>query len=174
MKVLLINGSTPEDTGLQTYLDAFAHQRTAMGDIVRQLALADMKFHECIGCYNCWLKTPGLCCFKDDHEEILKGAVWADQVIWASPVRMGFVTARVKKAVDRMLPVVHPFLKMSGDRMTHYLRYEKTAPNGLLLQAGPELNADALAGIKAMYSRFAFVAPTEKTPEEVANETHRF
>jgi multimeric flavodoxin WrbA len=33
---------------------------------------SDMKIAHCMGCNQCWLKTPGICAIKDDYEEIKK------------------------------------------------------------------------------------------------------
>jgi len=62
MKVLVINGSLqPESDTLQDYLDKFADRRRELGDEVKQITMAGKKIHSCIGCYSCWLKTPGFC-----------------------------------------------------------------------------------------------------------------
>jgi hypothetical protein len=31
---------------------------------------SDMKIAHCMGCNQCWLKTPGICAIKDDYEKI--------------------------------------------------------------------------------------------------------
>jgi multimeric flavodoxin WrbA len=31
-----------------------------------------MKIAHCMGCNQCWLKTPGVCAIKDDYECIIK------------------------------------------------------------------------------------------------------
>ncbi len=119
------------------------------------------------------MKTPGICCLKDDQEEIIRAVVWSDQTIWASPLSMGFVSSVIKNATDRMLPKVHPFLKMKEDRMTHYPRYDKTVQNILLLEACSDLDDSTLRIIEEIYSRYKSVKTTEKNPEVVADETYR-
>lgn len=174
MKVLVINGSLHAETDtLQDYLDKFANRRRELGDEVTQIALAGKKIRSCIGCYSCWLQTPGLCCLKDDQEEILKGVVRSDQTIWASPLSMGFVSSAIKNATDRLLPAIHPYLKMNEDRMSHFQRYDKAWINILLLEAGPDLDEDTFKIISDIYSRYKLVDTTEKKPEVVANETYR-
>ena len=173
MKVLLINGSM-NSTGdaLTEYMNIFADRRTAKGDDVRQTALAGKNIHACIGCYNCWLKTPGICVFKDDNEEILKSYIRADQVIWLTPLSMGFVTSAVKNSNDRLIPLLHPFLKMNSDRMGHYPRYDSNTRNILLIEQSPEMDAETLSIISEIYNRFALVATTEKEAEVMADETY--
>jgi len=86
---------------------------------------------------------------------------------------MGFVSSAIKNANDRMLPTVHPFLKMKVDRMTHYPRYDKAGINILLLEAGPDLDEDTFKIISDIYSRYKLVDTTEKKPEVIADETYR-
>jgi len=173
MNVLIINGNLDKKTGtLQDYLDKFTERRRELGDEIKQITLAGKEIQPCIGCYTCWLKTPGICCLKDDHEEIIKSAVWSDQTIWTSSLSMGFVLSSLKNASDRMLPLVHPFLKMKGDRMSHYPRYEKTIDNILLLEANQDLDESTFNIIADIYRRYKFVGKTDKNPEVVANEAH--
>ena len=41
---------------------------------------SEMKIAHCMGCNQCWLKTPGICAIKDDYENILKKLVKADNL----------------------------------------------------------------------------------------------
>lgn len=34
--------------------------------------LKDKKTHHCIGCFHCWIKTPGKCIFDDDMTELIQ------------------------------------------------------------------------------------------------------
>ena len=40
--------------------------------------IEDMDINYCRGCFNCWLKTPGLCMFKDDMGKILESVANTD------------------------------------------------------------------------------------------------
>ena len=48
---------------------------------------ADMNIAHCMGCNQCWLKTPGICAIKDDYENILKKLVKADNLWLVSDTR---------------------------------------------------------------------------------------
>ena len=52
---------------------------------------SDMKIAHCVGCNQCWLKTPGICAFKDDYETILKKLVQVDNLWIVSDTRFGFL-----------------------------------------------------------------------------------
>ena len=41
---------------------------------------SDMKIAHCMGCNQCWLKTPGVCAIKDDYAGIIKKLVGAENL----------------------------------------------------------------------------------------------
>ena len=168
-RILLLNGNPDPDNGtFDDYCDSVTATLAAAGNEVRTLLLRDMKIGDCIGCYGCWLKTPGVCVRHDDHVEVLKGYVWGDLAVLASPVRMGFVSAQIKKAHDRMIPLVHTFLTLNGDRMAHLPRYEKTARVGLLIDPGSDTGALDIIG--KVYEGAVFLKTMERPAQEVAHE----
>ncbi len=168
-RILFLNGNPDAGNGaFDAYCTSVTEALSAAGNVVRPLLLRDMKIGDCLGCYDCWLKTPGICVRRDDHVEVLKGYVWGDLAVLASPVRMGFVSAQIKKAHDRMIPLVHPFLQLSGDRMAHLPRYEKTARTGLLIDPGSD--TESLDIISKVYEGAVFLKTTERPAKEVADE----
>ncbi|MBR0599965.1 flavodoxin family protein [Sinanaerobacter chloroacetimidivorans] len=170
-KILIINGNPKEELqNFDSYCKALADALDSMGNDIRLFRLRDKKIGDCIGCYACWLKTPGICALKDDQEEILKTYLWADFILLASPVMMGFVSAALKTMNDRLLPLVHPFLKLEKDRMGHYQRYDRDFLTGLLLDNKDHLDGDDLEIIRKVYSRSAFLKTMNQSIEEVAYE----
>ena len=72
----------------------------------------DMNIAHCMGCNQCWLKTPGICAIKDDYESILKKLVKADNLWLVSDTRFGFLDYKGKRMTMRSISVlsikVHP------------------------------------------------------------------
>ncbi|MCL1874986.1 MAG: flavodoxin family protein [Synergistaceae bacterium] len=104
----------------------------------------NMSICGCAGCYDCWLKTPGICSIKDDHEQIFVKLLQSDRVIFIAEVKLGFVSYKMKNLLDRMLPILTIYLKFKNGQMRHYTRYKNRTDLGLLYIG----NADAeyLAG----------------------------
>ncbi len=113
---------------------------------VTQIQLRTLNIKDCIGCYDCWLKTPGKCVIRDDMETILRAYVQSDKVVLATPVLIGFVSPLVKRVSDRSLPLIHPYLKLEGDRMKHVSRYEKLAEQIIIVDTLEDIEA-----IEAVY-----------------------
>lgn len=92
--------------------------------------LADMDIRFCTGCWSCWWKTPGRCVFSDEMEDLLRSMIASDLVLLATPVFLGLPSALMKKALDRTVPLVHPYLELIGGECHHrqrYARYPKIA-----------------------------------------------
>jgi multimeric flavodoxin WrbA len=70
MKVLFINGSG-SDSSINSYIGSAIDFLSANGHNAKELVLRNMKYSPCKGCFNCWVKTPGTCVFKDDVKTFL-------------------------------------------------------------------------------------------------------
>jgi hypothetical protein len=106
----------------------------------------------------------------------------ADLLVLASPVRMGFTTALLKRAADQMIPLIHPYFVIEGGEVHHRARYASYPLLGLLLGAGEDSDAEDIEITTAMWrrtarnlrSRLVFTAVVDglsnRTAEEVADE----
>ena len=84
---------------------------------------SDMKIAHCVGCNQCWLKTPGVCAIKDDYESILKKLVKADNLWLVSDTRFGFLDYKGKRIMDRIMPMLNMTIGFRDGWMRHELRY---------------------------------------------------
>ena len=84
---------------------------------------SDMKIAHCMGCNQCWLKTPGICAYKDDYEIILKKLVQADNLWIVSDTRFGFLDYKGKRLMDRIMPMLNMTVGIRDGWMRHELRY---------------------------------------------------
>jgi len=80
----------------------------------------------CIGCFRCWIKTPGCCINRNDSGERFVQSVWdADYLIFITRILWGGYDSAVKSFADRIIPLLHPyFIRVNGE-MHHKLRYGK-------------------------------------------------
>jgi multimeric flavodoxin WrbA len=117
MKILFLNGSA-SDSAINSYIRSVMDSLAADGHRAQELVLRDMQYAPCRGCFNCWVKTPGLCVFKDDGDTICREFITSDMVVLASPIIMGYPSALAKNALDRIIPLLHPSLRTSAVRYT--------------------------------------------------------
>ena len=82
-----------------------------------------MKIAHCIGCNQCWLKTPGVCAIKDDYEAIVRKLVDVQNLWIVSDIRFGFLDYRGKRMLDRIMPMLNMYVEFRNGSLRHQLRY---------------------------------------------------
>jgi multimeric flavodoxin WrbA len=176
MKVLILNGNpkTSQDR-FDNYLDELAALLHNKQHETTTIVLRDKKINHCIGCYSCWVKTPGVCIFDDSMPEILKAILHADVLLYTSPIIMGFTSGLLKSVQERTLPLIHPFIYIKDDRCQHIQRYETFPAIGLLLGNTNDDNRkyvtlidNIMRGSKTR--NFLFTKTMDVHPQEVADE----
>ncbi len=116
--------------------------------------LREASVANCLGCFGCWIKTPGECIINDDAKEIAKKLAIADLKVFVSPVVFGGYSYELKKTVDRQICLILPFFTKINDEVHHERRYEH---NGNLVGIGvlPEPEAESEEIFKTLLSRNA-------------------
>ena len=127
MNILALNSSPRDNETSKTelVLQKFLEGAQRAGAVAETLYLRDYKIEHCIGCYGCWLQTPGRCVQKDDMSEVLFDRYLnADLVVVASPIYHATMNARMKLFVERTLPMMDP-LKETPEAGGVAHRFEK-------------------------------------------------
>ncbi|SMP51259.1 NADPH-dependent FMN reductase [Sphaerochaeta associata] len=88
-----------------------------------ELDLNKTELKDCLGCWSCWLKTPGRC-VHSDLNEFYKAYLAADKVVIFSKVSHGFVSGNLKTLFDRIIPLYLPYLTFKSGESMHVPRYE--------------------------------------------------
>lgn len=79
----------------------------------------------CMGCFGCWIKTPGKCVIKNDFvSESNPRLVQSDCVIIVSSIHYGCYSAATKRIIDRFIPNILPFFRKYKNEMHHEKRYK--------------------------------------------------
>jgi multimeric flavodoxin WrbA len=106
--------------------------------------LRDLRVADCLGCFGCWVKTPGQCVLDDPAREIASKLPHVDLLIYVTPIVFGGYSYELKKVLDRQIPTLLPFMKKYKGEIHHPQRYDKThnvAAIGVLPQPDPESEA---------------------------------
>ena len=77
----------------------------------------------CIGCFGCWLKTPGKCIIKDGFEDMGHLLTQVTEFILISKATFGSYSSAVKNVLDRSISYVLPFFEIRKGEMHHGERY---------------------------------------------------
>jgi multimeric flavodoxin WrbA len=144
MKAVFFKGSPPagRDPLSNRAAAAVSALLKSRGWETKAFPLAAMDIKACRGCFSCWTRTPGRCIIGDDDQEsILRAWVGAERIIMLTPVTFGGYGPELKKALDRILPVLMPFFISIRGETHHPQRYplpRRLLAVGTLKQADAE------------------------------------
>jgi multimeric flavodoxin WrbA len=106
---------------------ALRSRALAVGGEFRTRFASEMRVAPCIGCFSCWIKTPGLCVFNDEGRDFMRDLVSSDELVLLTKIPFGSFSPPLKRVLDRMLPSLLPDFRIFRGEMHHQLRYKKLA-----------------------------------------------
>ncbi|PCI30771.1 MAG: hypothetical protein COB67_01060 [SAR324 cluster bacterium] len=124
-KVIVINSSPKMKHGtgallLAPFIEGMEEEKAE----VELVHLQKLDLKTCIGCMNCWFRTPGICSsLKDEMSELLDKMIQADYWILSTPIYAGGVSTNLKILMERTLPIVEPML---DDDIEHCVHLQRT------------------------------------------------
>ncbi len=154
MKITILNGS-PAPATFDSYLAQLKTALEADGHAVHQVDLRDLSLRYCVGCFGCWVKTPGECVSQDASLELDRTVINADFVLWAAPLKMGFPSEQLKMAIDKHLPLIHPYIDVVQGEIHHQKRYARYPRLGLLVEKEADTDERDLQIVTDIHSRTA-------------------
>ena len=139
MKATILNGAVGDDGLTRRATDALIALLQQSGCEVEQIRLEELDIAPCLGCFGCWVKTPGICVIADVGRDVAKKAIQCDLLTFVTPITFGGYSFQLKKAADRLIPLILPYFQLVDGEIHHQKRY---ASYPLLLGLGtlPEPN----------------------------------
>lgn len=127
--LLIVTVIPKDDPEVQTTIELLKNTGTKN---IQVIYAYEQNFRPCAGCNACWLVTPGVCTVKDGYEELLKAYLKYDAVLFLSGTALNFVDYRMKNMIDRLLPLVTMYVRITDGQCRHVPRYDKKLRFGLL------------------------------------------
>jgi multimeric flavodoxin WrbA len=121
MRAVLLDGSIQDEMGGAR--EAAREYLLSRGYQVEEVKLKDMDIADCTGCFACWTRTPGRCVIPDDGIAVAAQFATSDVVVLLSPLTFGGYSYHLKKALDRSIGIVLPFLRTIDGEVHHPRRY---------------------------------------------------
>ena len=160
MKILAVQGSPrPKRSNTDILLQEFLKGARSKGAETETIYLKGKDIHSCIGCFTCWAKTPGVCVFKDDMQELLEKVRECEVFVCATPLYNYNMTSLLKGFQERLLPLYDPHLVKTGETYRHAGRHEVSWKMVLISTCGlPEISHfDALRHVFRLIERIGGV-----------------
>jgi multimeric flavodoxin WrbA len=169
MRITILNGEPDPGSAFHAYVHAVGGHLAAAGHEVATFDLRALDLQGCSGCFGCWVKTPGECVKRDDSARICRAAIQSGLLVLASPITLGFTSVLLKRAVERMIPLLHPNFVIQGGEVHHRARYAHYPDLGLLLAPGPDADAEDLEITTALWTRLGRNFKSSKVLTAVAD-----
>ncbi len=155
MKVTVLDGCFQGDNSeyekqLAGILDELQTHHNAVN-----YSIKDMNLKFCTGCWSCWWKTPGECSIKDGADEIFKSVIHSDFLLLSSPMIAGFVSSELKKIMDRLIVLLHPYIQMINGESHHHKRYDSYPALGVLLGREAGSDEEDMKITEGLFKRFS-------------------
>lgn len=138
MEIVILDGCAAGDPFSGLLLDLTRKH----GFAVRHFALSSLSMAPCTGDFDCWMRTPGSCRSRDAGQDIACAMRHAGLVVLLTPVVSGGYSAALKKAIDRLIGLIHPFFSERDGLTRHHPRYQNYPPM-LFLGVGDDVEAAA-------------------------------
>ena len=125
MKTLILNGEKLDGISLDPISKNIRKELKINGYEVEEILLKEKEIADCLGCFKCWVKTPGICIIDDYGRETANKLINSELLIFLTPVVFGSYSYQLKKALDRMIPLISPYFKKVNGEIHHKKRYSK-------------------------------------------------
>lgn len=140
MKILFVSDSSTENNIGQELEELVVNRFKDSNYEYKHYNVKSVELKKCVGCFNCWVATPGICIFKDSARDISREYISSDICILLSEIKYGDYSAEIKRVLDRNICNILPFFKEVNGEMHHAPRYDKY-PQLVMLGYGSEVTA---------------------------------
>jgi multimeric flavodoxin WrbA len=121
MRAVLLDGSVQDEMG--TIRETAGEYLRSQGYQVEVVKLKEMDIADCTGCFACWTRTPGKCIIPDDGIAVAAQFATSELVVLLTPLTFGGYSYHLKKALDRSIGCLLPFLRTFDGEVHHPRRY---------------------------------------------------
>jgi hypothetical protein len=125
MRAIILNGGRSSEDGADGVQDILATALTERHCESGSLVLRDLPIAYCQGCFECWVKTPGVCKIVDAGRGVARAVIQSDLAIAVTPITFGGYSSELKKAIDRIICLVSPFFRRVEGEVHHRRRYAR-------------------------------------------------
>ena len=88
----------------------------------RYIDISKLKIANCLGCFNCWTRTPGKCIIRDDAVRVYPLIAKSKNLIYVTKIKFGTYDTPLKTLLERSLPIQQAFIRLYHGEAHHVQR----------------------------------------------------
>ena len=122
-KVVILDGCGVDDQDLTPVLSVLSEVLKADGEEIQTIHLRELNLAHCLGCFGCWIKTPGRCVEDDAGRQVARAFMQSDTAVLFTPVTFGGYSPDLKRMADHFIQLLSPYFRMDHGEVHHPARY---------------------------------------------------
>ena len=103
--------------------------------------LSQLKIGPCVGCFGCWVKTPGKCVIRDDACRVYPYLAKSTRLLLVSRVRYGSYDTVMKTMLERAIPIQQAFIRLVEGE-THHVQRRVVPKRAVIIGYGARSDAE--------------------------------
>ena len=104
-------------------------------EAIEFINLKKLKISNYIGCFSCWVKTPGKCIIRDDAVNVYPKIAASKRLMYVSKIRYGSYDTVMKTMLERAIPIQQPFIRLY-DGETHHVQRNVSLKEAVIIGYG--------------------------------------
>ena len=88
----------------------------------RYVDLSKLTIANCMGCFGCWVKTPGSCVLRDDAVKVYPLIAKSTNLLYVSRIKYGSYDVTMKTMLERASPIQQAFIRVHQGETHHVQR----------------------------------------------------
>lgn len=156
MKITVFNSSPHSERGnTQVMVEAFLEGTRQAGAETEEVFLAKKTIKHCLGCFTCWMRTPGLCVIEDDMAELRTKYMSSDIVVLAGPLYCDNINGIMKDFMDRSIPLFDPRIQTLPEDDPKRQEEVKRFPKIVIMMNCGDAGNENFDGVKVIFKRWS-------------------
>lgn len=120
---------------------------------VTMIDLSQLRIGHCVGCFGCWIKTPGRCVIRDDAVHVYPRIAESSRMLYVSRVKYGGYDTPMKTMLERAIPTQQAFIRLLRGEAHHFQR--RVAPKQATILAYGDISDEEQALFRRLVARNA-------------------
>lgn len=114
----------------------------------KYLDVTTLQIKHCLGCFSCWVKTPGKCIIRDDAVQVYPLIAQSERLIYVSHIYYGSYDTTMKRMLERSIPIQQAFIR-SHNKETHHVQRNVVEKQATIIAYGAADEEE-----KALFQRY--------------------
>ena len=116
--------------------------------------LSQLHIANCVGCFGCWVKTPGKCVIRDDAVRAYPRIAESSRVLYVSRIQFGSYDTPMKTMLERAIPVQQAFIRLWHGEAHHVQR--RVLPKQATIIGYGDISAEEQGVFRRLVARNAY------------------